>query len=121
VIPHFDSSKFGQVTINGKIYRDVLVIGELVKERDDDRLIAEVGGHHRLGNFEVEELTANNPELVIIGNGTNGDVEVGEAPREEFKKKGIELKILKTPAAILEFNKMVSQGKKVNALIHTTC
>lgn len=118
---HFQGSSFGQVVINGREYGDVLVIGEKVKERDEARLRVEVGGHHCLGEFEVEELLSNNPEIVVIGSGTAGAVRVTEEVEERFEAVGIELRILLTPEAITEFNRLYEEGKRVNALIHTTC
>lgn len=117
----FDGSKFGSVTINKREYQDVLVIGEKIIERDEERLDREIGGHHFIGDFEVEELLSNKPEAVIIGIGTAGAVEVGKEVREKLEAAGVELRLLLTPLAIAEFNKLYSEGKRVNALIHTTC
>ncbi len=41
-----------------------------------------------------------------------------------MERRGIlkrEIKVLLTPQAVSEFNRLTSEGKKVNALIHTTC
>jgi len=118
---HFDSSSFGEVIINGCPFGDVLVIGDEIEERDDQRLDRELGTDHLIGDWEVERLLDNDPELVIIGTGTAGDLRVTLEVREKFKKAKVELIILTTPSAIEEYNLLVSQNKKVNALIHTTC
>lgn len=119
--PHFDSSWFGGVKVNGKSYGDVLVVGEEIEARDDPRLDQELGTDHLIGNWEVEKLLSNHPEVVVIGSGTAGDLRVTEEIREKFKKAGVELRVLATPQAIEEFNRLYSQGKKVNILVHTTC
>ncbi len=118
---HFDSSKFGEVVINGRSFGDVLVVGEEVEERDDLRLERELGTDHLIGNWEVERLLSNNPGMVVIGNGASGDLRVMPEVREKFKKARVELIILTTPRAIEEYNDLVEMGKRVNALIHTTC
>lgn len=118
---NFEKSWFGGVRINGQDWRDVIVVGEEIEERDDARLDQVLGGDHWIGDWEVEELLSNNPEVVIIGNGTGGLLEVTSEVEEKFKTAGVELRILLTPQAISEFNKLYQEGKKVNALIHTTC
>lgn len=118
---HFDSSRFGEVIINGRSYGDVLVVGEEIEERDDPRLERELGTDHLIGNWEVEKLLSNKPEIVIIGTGTAGALRVTSEVEERFKKARVELIILTTPSAIEEYNGLVKMGKKVNALIHSTC
>ncbi|MBI5465206.1 hypothetical protein HY946_01195 [Candidatus Gottesmanbacteria bacterium] len=118
---NFEKTWFGGVRINGQDWHDVIVVGEEIEERDDRRLHQVFGRAHWIGDWEVEKLLSNNPEIVIIGNGTGGLLEVTPEVQEKFKKAGVELKILLTPEATSEFNKLYSEGKKINALIHTTC
>lgn len=117
----FDSSSFGEVVINGRSYGDVLVVGNQVEERNDPRLERELGSDHLVGDWEVKELLSNDPEVVIIGSGVSGVLRVQPQIREQFKKVKVELVVLTTPQAIEEYNSLVSMGKKVNALIHSTC
>lgn len=118
---NFDKTWFGGVKINGQNFRDVIVVGEEIEERDDQRLHQLFGRAHWIGDWEVEKLLSNNPEIVIIGNGTGGLLEVTSEVEEKFKTAGVELRILLTPQAISEFNKLYQESKRVNALIHTTC
>lgn len=118
---HFDSSSFGQVVIDGRPYGDILVIGKQIEERDDSRLDQELGTDHLIGNWEVEELLSNNPEVVIIGAGTAGLLEVRPEIKEKFRKAKVELVVLNTPAAIQKYNQLALQNKRVNILTHTTC
>lgn len=118
---YFDSSRFGEVVINGRSYGDVLVVGEDIKERDDSRLDRELGTDHLIGDWEVERLLSNNPEIVIIGAGTDGDLQVTPEVGEKFKKAEVKLIILTTHRAIREYNSLIKMGKRVNALIHSTC
>ena len=118
---HFDKTVFGAVYINGQRYGDVLIVGDKIKPRDKERLTREIGDHHQVGDFEVDELLTNKPEIIIIGNGQSGVLEVNDRVRERINKAGAELKILLTPEAIEEFNRFTKEEKKVNCLIHTTC
>jgi hypothetical protein len=118
---NFEKTWFGGVRINGKDYRDVIVVGEEIEERDDQRLHQVFGRAHWIGGWEVEKLLSNNPEAVIIGNGTSGLLEVTSDVQEKIKTAGVDLRILLTPEAISKFNKLYQAGKKVNCLIHTTC
>jgi len=118
---HFDSSSFGEVVIDGRGYGDVLVVGNEVEERNDLRLNQELGSDHLIGEWEVKKLLSNQPEIVIIGAGTGGALQVTPEIRKRFKKAKVELIILTTPRAIEEYNGLVGMDKKVNALIHSTC
>lgn len=118
---HFDSSSFGEVVINGQSFGDVLVVGGEIEARDDPRLERELESDHLIGDWEVEELLSNQPEIVIVGTGTAGVLRIMPEVRRKFEKAGVELIAVTTPRAIEEYNSLVSMGKKVNALIHTTC
>lgn len=118
---HFDSSRFGEVVINGQSFGDILVIGEEIEERNDLRLERELGTDHLIGDWEIERLLSKKPEIVVIGSGTVGDLRVTPEIKKKFKKAKIELIILTTPQAIEEYNNLVKTGQKVNVLIHATC
>ncbi|EKD49711.1 MAG: hypothetical protein ACD_63C00067G0006 [uncultured bacterium] len=118
-MPHIDSTKFGSVTIDGKIYKQVLVIGDFVEERNEARLDELFGTTHRIGDWEVEKLLGNKPEIVVVGTGQNGVLEVTDDVRKKLSE--VELIELETPKAIEKYNKLFEGGRKVNALIHTTC
>lgn len=117
----FDSFRFGEVVIGGKSYGDLLVVGEKIEERDDLRLERELGTDHLIGDWEVTRLLSGHPEIVLIGTGTVGVLKVEEGVREKIKNAGAKLVVLPTPLAIREYNTLVGQGKRVNALIHSTC
>ena len=117
-MPHIDSTRFGEVVIDGKKYHQVLIIGEEVEERDYEKLEELFGTSHRIESHEMAKLLSNKPEIIIIGTGQSGAMEVS---KNLFKGKGVDLIIAETPEAIRIYNEMVEADKKVNALIHTTC
>jgi len=111
---HIDSTQFGNVVIDGEKYSQVLIIGDSVVERDDVKLQEIYGTSHKIGEWEVQELLKEDPEIIVIGTGQNGAMKI------DLKLEGVEIISDITPKAIEIFNKK-SKNKKVNALIHTTC
>jgi len=120
-MPNIDSTKFGEIIIDGKKYRQVLIIGNLVKEREYEKLEELFGTSHKIGDWEIEELLKGNPEIIVIGTGQNGAMEIDNDILEKFKTKDIEVICEITPEAIKIYNEKVKSKKRVNALIHTTC
>jgi hypothetical protein len=65
-------------------------------------------------------LRGEKPELVIIGAGYSGVMQVNSNVEEFFKTKGIEIIIQKTIDAWKTYNEL-NQSKKIIALFHLTC
>jgi len=120
-VPHIDSAKFGSITIDKQKYSQVLIIGNSVIERNYDKLEKLFGTSHKIGDWEAEKLAKNNPEVIIIGTGQSGVMDPQKNIVERFKNQEIEVIIQPTPKAVKTYNQEVGQGRKVNALIHTTC
>ena len=120
-MPNIDSTQFGEIVINGKKYHQVLILDNEVKERDTDKLKELFDTSHVIGDWEILEILKGNPDIVIVGTGQNGAMEVNEDFSNEVQKKGIELIIEKTPEAIKIYNERIKKRKRINALIHTTC
>lgn len=116
-----DQIEWGEITVNGKEYHQVLIIGEEVFERDSALLHQLFGTTHKMSDLELKKLLERKPEVILIGSGWDGLVEVNQKLKIESQKLGIKTIVLKTPEAIEEYNKLVEQGKRINALIHTTC
>jgi hypothetical protein len=101
--------------------QQVLIIGKIVKERDSEKLHELFNTSHKIGDWEIEELLSNNPEIIIIGTGQNGAMQIDEDLAKKLKANSSELIIAETPQAIEIYNEQIKFGKRVNALIHTTC
>lgn len=115
-MPKFDRTWFGAVVVDGKQYRDVLVVGKEVIDRGKWGFF----DTHSVSERELNELLRGSPEIIIIGSGQSGVLEVDPIIEKKIKEVGIQLIILETPQAIEEYNK-ISKTKRTNALIHTTC
>lgn len=120
-MPHIDSTQFGEIIIDNKKYHQVLIVGDSVEERDYKKLEELFNTSHEIGDWEIEKLISNNPEIIIIGIGQNGAMEVPAASLRKQAGEDIELIIVETPEAIKIYNEKIKQGVKTNALIHTTC
>lgn len=111
-----DSYDFGKIQIEGKEYREDLVIYS-------NSIFSpwwRKQGHY----FSIEDLPsdlfAQKPDVVIIGTGYSGLMEVSEKMIDYFKEQGIEVVIDPTKTACKKYNQL-SQEKKVIALFHLTC
>lgn len=120
-MPHIDSTQFGEVVINGKKYNQVLIIENSVVERDYEKLKKLFNTSHKIGDWETKALLEKNPEIIVIGTGQDGKLEVDKDFIDKIKRKGVETIAEITPEAIKTYNEKVKSGKRVNALIHTTC
>lgn len=120
-MPYIDSTKFGRVRINGKDYNQVLIVGNKVIERGYEKLKELFNTSHKIGDWEIEELLKENPEIIVIGTGQDGMLEPGNFFIRQMSDRGIEVISTKTPEAIEIYNEKIKAGKRVNALIHTTC
>jgi len=115
-----DSFSFKSIVIGGKKYgRDVLFFPDgSVKERK--------GGFWRFGSHtikrrEIEELVKAEPEVLIIGTGTNDRARLAPDAESYAKEAKLELVVLASWEAIGRLNQLIEEGKRAAALIHITC
>jgi len=120
-MPYINSTEFGNVVIDDKKYNQVLITGDSIMERDYNKLKELFNTSHKIGDWEVEELLKENPEIIVIGTGQNGAMEVDKEFIDSMKQKNIEVIAVETPKAIEIYNEKVKSNKRVNILIHTTC
>ena len=120
-MPKIDKTSWGKVKIDGQEYHQVLIIGDQVLEREGEKLRNLFGTTHRIGAWEQELLLTNKPEIILIAHGWNGVLKVSDEFKKKVKRAGIELRVVLTPKIKKEYHQLVKTGKKVNALIHTTC
>jgi len=110
-----DSYDFGKIVINRKRYTtDLIVFPDRVK----DGWWRKEG--HSLHVKDLEEALRGDPEVLIVGTGYSGLMEIPAETREYVKSKGIELIAQKTAEACKTFNRLV-KSRKVVAALHLTC
>lgn len=119
--PYINSTKFGEIVIDNKKYSQVLIIDGVVFERDEKKLEELFGTTHQIGGWEIERLLEGNPEIIIVGTGQSGALQVEEMFLERMRKADVKIITAITPEAMKIYNEKAKQDKKINALIHTTC
>ena len=118
--PVINKTSFGSITISGKTYDHDIVInlnGEVVKRKK--KLSKKVyGTSHKVSMEEAKFILEENAEVVIIGNGQYGALELSNEAREYFQKKHCKVNVLPTSEAIEAWN---NEGGKAVGMFHVTC
>jgi hypothetical protein len=110
-----DSYDFGRIVVDGKAYRsDVIVFPDQVK----DNWWRKEG--HTLHIEDIEPVVKEKPEVLIVGTGKYGILEVLPETKEYIESKGIELIIEATDRACKIYNEL-SKDRKTVAALHLTC
>ncbi len=110
-----ESYSFGSMVIGGKEYTSDLIIYP-------DRIQSSwwrIEGH-RLDIEDIKEILEAKPEVLVVGTGASGLVEIPEETERHIKSKGIRLIAQKTEEAYKTFNAL-AKSKKVIGAFHLTC
>jgi len=109
-----NSTRFGEVDINGKTYYSDMIVWW-------DGKIEFLSKRHIFNNKEISRLLKRRPEAIIIGTGQKGGiVKVTDGAQKLAKAKGVKLFIDQSPDAIDIFNGLIADNKKAVAVIHVT-
>ncbi len=73
---------------------------------------------HFVGFAEIEPLLREKPDVLIIGTGYDNMVQVEE---EILAMSAVQVLPLPTPQAVRRYNELRREGKRVAAIIHSTC
>lgn len=111
-----DDYSFGSMVINNKDYSSDLI---LYPNKIITKWWREEG--HSLCMEDLQELEKDKPELLVIGTGAYGRMNVPKEVINQLEEEGIKVIIKKTAEAVKEYNKFVREGKKVVAAVHLTC
>ena len=103
---------FGSFVVDGKRYEnDIKIIkGKIIFWKD-----------HGLSLNDVQDVVAAKPEIIIIGTGEVGVVDVSQDIQDHIESKEIKLIIMRTGDACKEYNRLEKQGKNIAAILHNTC
>lgn len=115
-----DELTFGSIIVEGKKYRrDILIFTDgTVKKRKGGFLMF---GSHKIKIQELEELSQGQPEIIVIGTGTDGVATMAPETERGVKEKNLNLLVKPSYDAVARLNELVEQKKRVAALIHITC
>lgn len=114
-----DSVSFGEIVIDGKKYGDVLIVSGVVFQRDVGLLKKDFGTCHKISEEELKLLLREKPDFLVIGKGHNCGLEV----KSDLAEKILPTNLIATDTknAVIEFNRLYKEKKRVNALLHSTC
>ncbi len=118
--PEIGRAGFGEIAVGRKTYgRDVyIMVGGKVKKRKKKLAREFYGSAHKIGPKELEAVCQGGPEVLFIGAGMSGKVELTEDAQRFLSQRAIKCDILPTPKAAENYNR--SKLRKA-ALIHVTC
>lgn len=115
MIPQIEDYGFGRIVIDGETYTaDIIVTPDGVIEnwwRKDG---------HSLCPEDLEGVLGPQFEVVIIGSGASGLLQVPQETRLWLAGRGISFFALPTQAACDRYNELAGSGKVIAAL-HLTC
>jgi len=114
---------FGSITIDGVEYKKDIVVdqGKIFKrdKKISKKYKDKFDGHTPLTG---EENIPWNCKTLVIGTGYYGSLPISDDFKKNAEKRGVELKIFKTPEAIDFLNKLNKEDfKDINVILHLTC
>ncbi len=115
-IMRIDFYSFGRIVIDGKTYTSDVII---YPGRVDASWWRKKG--HRLQPADLTDVVSAKPDVLIIGTGYAGVMDVPEETADFIRSKGIEVRVEKTGKAVDAFNSLQGSKKTVVAALHLTC
>ena len=110
-----DSYQFGKIVVNGKKYSsDVLIFPDKVINNWRRKT------GHELCPEDIAGVLKENPEVLVIGSGASGLMEVLPRVKEIARAQGIELIVETTDRACDTYNQL-GYSQRLVAALHITC
>jgi len=108
--------EFGRIRIDDREYRHDVIL-------TPDRVHA--GWRRREGHsLHMEDLTEvlrDAPQVLVIGTGYYGRMQVLQETLAALSARGIDTRVHQTRAAVAEFNRVQHSAARVVAALHLTC
>ena len=107
---------FGRINIDGTDYdADVVVFPDRVRDHWWRR------EGHSLCMEDLEAVVKESPQVLVLGTGYYGRMQVPQETLNELRARGIEVKIHRTSDAVAELNRLLQETARVVAALHLTC
>jgi hypothetical protein len=120
--PRLDTTQFGSITLEGTVYdHDVIVCPDATVKRRKKKLSRAIyGTSHTISLAEAEYVyrRGKGADMLIIGAGQYGRVQLSPEAAEYLADKQCEVVLLPTPEVIAAWN--AAKGKAIG-LFHVTC
>jgi hypothetical protein len=111
-----DKYAFGKIVIEGKTYTSDVII---YPEKVDPSWWRKEG--HRLQLADLETVIREKPDILIIGTGNAGAMDVPRETLSFLRSQGIDVRVAPTEKAVEIFNSSHGENKKIVAALHLTC
>ena len=118
--PEITRIGFGEISVGKDSYsRDILItVSGKVKISDEENAKGIYGSPHTIGPKELGKVCKGGPEILFIGGGKSGNVELTDDARRFLVQRSIKCDVQPTVKAVESYNK--SKLRKA-ALMHITC
>jgi len=110
-----DSYEFGRIVIDGQTFTSDVII---FPDRVDANWWRKEG--HRLQLADLEGIWEAQPELLVVGTGATGRMEVAPEVARRLSDQGVGLVVERTGQACRRYNELAPTARVVAAL-HLTC
>ena len=108
--------RFGHIEINGQGYAsDVIITPDGVI----DGWWRKQG--HKLAIEDLDAIIHAKPEMLILGSGYFGRMQVPEATLAFLEGKGIQVQVARTSEAVRTFNALQQECSHIVAALHLSC
>ena len=117
--PLVTSIEWGRIEVAGVQYKDAKVFPGGAREWDWNQ----TGTRHVPGiqPADAEELIANGADVIVLSRGMQLVLRVPAGTLEELERRGIEVIVAETREAVQALNDLAAAGRRVGALLHSTC
>ena len=118
--PIITDSGFGYITVEDlRIEHDIIIrLSGKIKKRRKKLSKSVYGTSHIISLEEAKHVYRDGAELLIIGSGQNGMLNISDKARDYLRKKECKIDIHPTPEAIKKWNEATGN---VIGLFHITC
>jgi len=113
--PKIDSYSFGRITVDGRAYSADLI---LLPDGVAPDWWREEG--HSLSVADLHEVFQAKPEVLVVGTGASGVMDVPQATRDAIASAGIQLIAERSGDAVETYNRLRGENRTAAAL-HLTC
>ncbi len=111
-----DAYASGRVVVDGASYEaDVIVF----PDRVESNWWRKEG--HRLQMEDLGTVVGYGPDVLVVGSGSLGMMDVPPSTIEGLETRGISVIVLRTSEACTRFNALLAERKRVVAALHLTC
>ena len=113
---HVEKYDFGRIQINGREYRNDVIV---FPDRISTDWWRKEG--HSLTMQDLEEVIQFGPDLLIVGRGYAGVLQIPQKTRDALRERRINLVDDLTGEAVELFNQKIAAGEKAVGAFHLTC